>query len=26
VRMRRIPMTPAGVLTALGKVQEEVQA
>jgi len=26
VRMRRIPMIPAGVLTALGKVQEEVQA
>jgi len=22
----KIPMTPAGVLTALGKVQEEVQA
>lgn len=26
VRMRRIPMTPAHVLAALGKVQEEVQA
>jgi xanthine dehydrogenase YagR molybdenum-binding subunit len=26
VRMRRIPMTPANVLTALGKVQDEVQA
>jgi xanthine dehydrogenase YagR molybdenum-binding subunit len=26
VRMRRIPMTPANVLTALGKVQAEVQA
>ena len=26
VRMRKIPMTPANVLTALGKVQEEVQA
>lgn len=26
VRMRRIPMTPANVLTALGKVQEESQA
>ncbi len=26
VRMRRIPMTPANVLTALGKVQGEVQA
>ena len=26
VRLRRIPMTPANVLTALGKVQGEVQA
>jgi len=26
VRMRKIPMTPANVLTALGKVQGEVQA
>ena len=26
VRMRRIPMTPANVLAALGKVQAEVQA
>jgi len=26
VRMRRLPMTPAHVLAALGKVQEEVQA
>lgn len=26
VRMRKIPMTPANVLTALGKVHEEVQA
>ena len=26
VRMRKIPMTPANVLAALGKVQEEVQA
>jgi xanthine dehydrogenase YagR molybdenum-binding subunit len=26
VRMRRIPMTPANVLAALGKVQDEVQA
>ncbi len=26
VRMRRIPMTPANVLAALGKVREEVQA
>ncbi len=26
VRMRRIPMTPANVLTALGQVQEEAQA
>ena len=26
VRMRKIPMTPANVLTALGKTQEEVEA